>query len=253
MSTRMGGVSTGPFASMNLRPPGLFNNPQQPQRFDASDAIAVNQQRYAQALQARPVYLNQVHGAEVLHVRANTPDLLQADAAVTTEVGVAPTVLVADCLPVLFCTADGYAVGAAHAGWRGLAAGVLENTVAALRELCGSAQTPIYAWLGPCIGPAAFEVGENVLQAFGVNPDARDGRRDYGKAFQNQTMREGRQRWLANLPLLARERLQLCGVQHISGGQWCTYSQSELFYSYRRESVTGRMAASVCKPSICLK
>jgi YfiH family protein len=254
MSTRMGGVSTGPFASMNLRPSGLFNNPQQPQQFDVTEAIALNQQRYAQALRAHPVYLDQVHGTKVLHVGSHTPDLLQADAAVTTEVGVAPTVLVADCLPVLFCTADGHAVGAAHAGWRGLAGGVLENTVAALRELCGRAQTPIYAWLGPCIGPAAFEVGEDVLRAFGIDPDVQPNADPHLKqGFQRYYRQEGRQRWLANLPLLARERLRFCGVEHISGGQWCTYTQSALFYSYRQESVTGRMAASVCKMSNCLK
>ena len=253
MSTRMGGVSTGPFASMNLRPSELSNNPQQPEQFDEPQAILTNQQRFAQALHAHPVYLDQVHGTKVLHVGSDTPNFLQADAAVTTEVGLAPTVLVADCLPVLFCTADGYAVGAAHAGWRGLAGGVLENTVAALRELCGRAQTPIYAWLGPCIGPAAFEVGEDVLQAFGIDPGARHIGGDLHQAFQKQPLREGRQRWLANLPLLARQRLQNCDVQHITGGQWCTYNQSTLFYSYRRESITGRMAASVCKMSICLK
>ena len=250
MSRRLGGVSQGPYSSLNLRPATFADRTDQGLVRDELRAIAQNQQLYAQALQARPVYLHQVHGAEVVQLHEHTPDFLRADAAVSVEVGVAPTVLVADCLPVLFCTADGHVVGAAHAGWRGLASGVLENTVSAIRGLSRQIDTEIYAWLGPCIGPSAFEVGEDVLQAFGVDPGAAT-KSEFNSelCFRAVEKSNGPQRWLANLPLLARHRLRQQGVLHIAGGHWCTYSDAEHFFSYRREPITGRMAASVCKKS----
>lgn len=243
MSGRAGGVSPAPFDSLNLRPPGLRGD-----AVDAPEAVRENQRRFAVALGARPVYLDQVHGAEVVVLG---PDDLQpgrpfhrADASVSTTPGLACTVLVADCLPVLLCSADGRAVGAAHAGWRGLAAGVLENTVAALCRVAACPPRELQAWLGACIGPRQFEVGADVLAAFGADEQAQDGRR-----FQVRLRADGQMRWLANLPQLARDRLQAAGVTAVSGGRWCTVEDASRFFSFRRDRVTGRMAAAVaCCP-----
>lgn len=234
MSIRAGGVSAAPFDSLNLRPSGL--------RADAVDdpaAIAENQRRWAAVMApARPVWLDQVHGARVVRLglgdvnEADGP-FHQADAAVTTEHGVACTVLVADCLPVLFADARGRAVGAAHAGWRGLAGGVLEATVAELCRAADCGPADLHAWLGACIGPVAFEVGEDVRVAFG--PAAQGHFRATGQAGK----------WWADLPALARQRLAAAGVTRVSGGRWCTVSDPSRFFSFRRDRVTGRHAASV--------
>ena len=230
MSTRQGGVSASPFDSLNLRPPGL--------RGDAVDdpaAVLENQRRFAQALGANPVFLDQVHGNTVVRLQQARTDLPRADASVCTEPGLACTVLVADCLPVLFTHHDGRAVGAAHAGWRGLAAGVLENTVAALCEASAAAPADLLAWLGPCIGPRQFEVGADVLAAFAAD----------AACFVPRARADGSPRWLADLPQLARLRLQRAGVQRISGGNWCTVEAPSRFFSFRREGRTGRLAAAV--------
>ena len=239
MSGRAGGVSRAPFDSLNLRPPGLRGD-----AVDAPEAVHENQRRFAAALGARPVYLDQVHGAEVVLLG---PDDLQpgrpfhqADASVSTTPGLACTVLVADCRPVLLCSADGRAVGAAHAGWRGLAAGVLENTVAALCRAAACPPGELRAWLGACIGPRQFEVGADVLAAFGADAQAPDGRR-----FQARPRADGQMRWLANLPQLARERLSAAGVTTVTGGRWCTVEDESRFFSFRRDRLTGRMAAAV--------
>ena len=237
MSTRQGGVSQEPFDSLNLRPPGLPGG-------DADDPAAVlhNQRRFAAALGARPVWLNQVHGAQVLRLHAGLPRdaLPQADASVCTEPGIACAVLVADCLPVLLCTDDGSGVAAAHAGWRGLAGGVLDNTVAALCQATGLASERLLAWLGPCIGPAAFEVGEDVLQAFTADPVRPD-----PEFFIARRRSDGNPAWLANLPALARQRLLGLGVTRISGGAWCTVGDASRFFSYRRDRRCGRLAAAI--------
>ena len=237
MSTRQGGVSQAPFDSLNLRPPGLRGG-------DADDPAAVlhNQQRFAAALGARPVWLNQVHGAQVLRLSAGLPRdaLPQADASVCTEPGIACAVLVADCLPVLLCTDDGSGVAAAHAGWRGLAGGVLDNTVAALCQATGRAPAGLLAWLGPCIGSTAFEVGEDVLQAFAADPV----RPDPG-LFVARRRADGSPAWLANLPALARQRLLALGVARISGGGWCTVANASRFFSFRRDRRCGRLAAGI--------
>ena len=234
MATRSGGVSLSPYDSLNLRPPGL--------RGDACDeptAVFENQRRFASALEgAEPVYLDQVHGARVVRLGGSeglTPasPFEQADASITTERGLACTVLVADCLPVLFSCPDGLGVGAAHAGWRGLAAGVLENTVGALCQATNARPQDVQAWLGACIGPTAFEVGEDVRAAFGAaasgyfQPGAVPGK------------------WLADLAGLARFRLKQAGVEQISGGAWCTYSEPSRFFSFRRDRITGRHAAAI--------
>ena len=237
MSTRQGGVSRAPFDSLNLRPPGLPGG-------DPDDPAAVqqNQRRFAAALGARPVWLNQVHGAEVLRLRAGTPPdaLPQADASICTEPGLACAVLVADCLPVLLCADDGSGVGAAHAGWRGLAGGVLDSTVAALCQATGRAPAALLAWLGPCIGPTAFEVGEDVLRAFGADPARPD-----PECFVARPRADGSAAWLANLPALARQRLLALGLHRISGGGWCTVGDASRFFSFRRDRRTGRLAAAI--------
>jgi YfiH family protein len=147
-------------------------------------------------------------------------------------------VLVADCLPVLLTDASGRAVAAAHAGWRGLAAGVLDNTVAALCEAAGCASADLIAWLGPCIGPRQFEVGADVLEAFGAVVD--DPQR-----FRPRRRTDGSEAWLANLPELARDRLRDLGVHRVSAADTCTVEDRSRFFSFRRDGVTGRMAAAV--------
>ena len=237
MSTRQGGVSQAPFDSLNLRPPGLPGG-------DADDPAAVqqNQRRFAAALGARPVWLNQVHGAEVLRLHAGMPPdaLPQADASICTEPGLACVVLVADCLPVLLCTDDGSGVGAAHAGWRGLAGGVLDNSVAALCQATGRKPADLLAWLGPCIGPTAFEVDEDVLRAFGADPAQPN-----PGLFQPIRRADASPAWLANLPALARQRLLALGLHRVSGGDWCTVGDASRFFSFRRDRRTGRLAAGI--------
>ncbi len=239
MSTREGGVSAKPFDSLNLRPPALPGDV-----VDDPAAIAENQRRFAAALGAGPVWLEQVHGADV--VRLTRADLApgrpfhRADASISTEPGVGCVVQVADCLPVLLCDRGGRVVGAAHAGWRGLAAGVLERSVAAMGEAAAVAPDQLMAWLGPCIGPRQFEVGADVLAAFGDDPAAPDPAR-----FIARPRPDGAPRWLANLPQLARDRLRAAGVGAVSGGAWCTVEDGSRFFSFRRDRVTGRLAAGI--------
>ncbi len=239
MSTRQGGVSASPFASLNLRPAGLRGD-----AVDAPAAVQENQRRFAAALGARPVWLDQVHGSAVVRLGAATPSdgLPQADASICTEIGIACSVLVADCLPVLLCTSDGSGVGAAHAGWRGLAAGVLDHCVSALCQATGRAPGQLLAWLGPCIGPSAFEVGADVLQAFGADPDRPD-----PAFFRHRPRSDGSPAWLANLPALARLRLTALGVRQVSGGAWCTVGDASRFFSFRRDRITGRLAAAIAR------
>ena len=227
MSTRAGGVSEGPFASMNVRG-GVGDNPL---------AVHRNQALFVASIGARPVWLDQVHGKEVLHLRAeHLGHMPTADASICTEPGIACTVQVADCLPVLFAAPDGRGVGAAHAGWRGLAAGVLEATIAALCRAVGCAPGELSAWMGPCIGPRHFEVGADVLEAFGADP-SRGGQPFFAPHAEGK--------WLADLPGLARARLAAAGLTRISGGQWCTVEEPSRFFSFRRDRVTGRMVAAV--------
>lgn len=245
MTTRHGGVSVGPYASLNLRLGPAPNSPG-----DAPEAVNENRRRLARALSARPVYLDQVHGADVVrlipeHLQAASP-VVRADGAVTTELGMACTVLVADCLPVLMCAPRGAAVGAAHAGWRGLAAGVLERTVVSMCEAAGCQPHELRAWLGACIGPQAFEVGPDVLEAFGATGlDA--GGAGVRRRFESRPRPDGQMRWRADLAGLARDRLRSAGVVELSGGDWCTVSDPGRFYSYRRDVATGRMAAAIAR------
>ena len=235
MTTRHGGVSTGVFSSMNLRD----------DLGDDASAVAENRALLAASIGAPWVQLNQVHGARV--VRLTAADAApgsprhDADACVTTEPGVVCSVQVADCLPVLFAAPD--AVAAAHAGWRGLAAGVLEATLAALCDASGCRPDQVAAWLGPCIGPGHFEVGADVLQAFGVDPVTAQPLDAAAPASRFVPLKAGK--WLADLPGLARDHLSACGVTAVSGGTWCTASDASRFFSFRRAGITGRMVAAV--------
>lgn len=242
-TTRTGGVSMAPFDSFNL---GDHVR-------DDPAAVAANRQHLRDATGAHPVFLRQVHGVDVARLDASTADDTVADACLSTERGVACTVMVADCLPVLWCTRDGSVVAAAHAGWRGLAGdgrlGVLESTLdavleAAARAGCAAAANDVLVWLGPCIGPTAFEVGAEVRDAFvAVQPAA--------KACFKALPEAGK--FLANLPALARLRLQAMGIAQVYGNDgseaWCTVTQSSRFFSHRRDAVrlgsTGRMAACI--------
>jgi polyphenol oxidase len=232
MSTRLGGGSTAPWHGLNVS-------------YSVGDdaaTVAANRQRVFAHSGATPRWLHLVHGTAVHRWRHSDAATLspKADAAWTDEPGLACVVTAADCLPVLLCTPDGRAVAAAHAGWRGLAAGVLENTVAALCQGSGCDSADLVVWLGPCIGPQRFEVGADVLLAFGADVHKPDPLR-----FKPTTGGDGTPRWLANLPLLARERLGRVGVRRISDSALCTASDASRFFSHRRDGLTGRMCAAV--------
>jgi polyphenol oxidase len=220
ITTRNNGVSTGAHASFNL---GLRAG-------DNPLAVAANRAILRGHLPQDPVWLRQVHGARV--VRADeVVELPEADAAYTRQPGTVCAVMIADCMPVLLCDARASVVGVAHAGWRGLSSGVIENTIASMDV----AADQLLAFLGPAIGPAAFEVGPDVRDAF-LAADAAA-----GAAFKAH--REGK--WLADLYLLARQRLSRRGVRRIYGGGLCTLRDPARFYSYRRDKTTGRMAALI--------
>ena len=226
ISTREGGVSLAPYTGLNL---GSHVS-------DSAQAVAQNRQLCMQqaAMPAEPLWLNQVHGTEcvVLEQTDFSAGPVTADASTTKTKGLVSVVLTADCLPVLFCDAAGTQVAAAHAGWRGLVDGVLEQSLAQFSD-----PTTVMAWLGPAIGPAAFEVGDEVRQAF----IAKDAKAD--AAFISVPGKNGK--WLADLYQLARLRLTAAGVNQIYGGGFCTYSDKERFYSYRRDGQTGRMASCI--------
>lgn len=204
-------------------------------------AVRDNRDRVRQALglPGEPVWLRQVHGTRVFRAEAGADfsgdaDALQADAACTADRAVVLAIMTADCLPILFCADDGSEVAAAHAGWRGLAAGVIEATVQQLR----APPQRLQAWLGPAIGPDAFEVGAEVRAAF------VDGQAAAAVAFRPHPSRHAG-KWLCDLHLLARLRLQALGVERIGGASRCTYSEPDLFYSYRRDGRCGRMASLI--------
>ncbi len=232
MSQRAGGVSRGPFESLNL---SLSVG-------DEAAAVAENRARFEAAVPARVTWPWLEHGAAVVCLGPDGPRHAPhpADGVWTSERGVACTVTAADCMPVLFTLRDGRAVGAAHAGWRGLAAGVLEATVQAMCAGAGATPGDVLAWLGPCIGPRRFEVGADVLAAFGEPAETPDPQR-----FVRRDPADGSPRWLANLPRLAQERLQALGVTSVVDSALCTFENPSRFFSFRRERVTGRMAAAI--------
>ena len=222
-TTRRGGVSHGVFCSLNL---GDHVG-------DDPAAVAANRNIVGRQVSGQPAWLSQVHGTRVVDVAeflgAAIPP--EADASFVRRPGAACAVMTADCLPVLFCDTAGTVVAAAHAGWRGLQGGVLEATVAAM----GIPGGDVMAWLGPAIGPRAFEVGGEVRDAFMANaPEAIE-------AFKPAT----HGKWLADIYLLARQRLSRQGVTRIFGGDFCTVAEKERFFSYRRDGQTGRMASLI--------
>jgi len=225
-STRAGGVSVGNFQGLNLG--GHVG--------DDPAHVLWNRAWLRQAIGARPVFLEQVHGTYVTALDAGSVDGEAADACTTVAGGIACTIMVADCLPVLFTDLAGTRVAAAHAGWRGLCAGVLERAV----EAFGSARGEVLAWLGPCIGPDAFEVGDEVKRAFEAHDAAA------GQCFSAGAAPG---KWMADLPALARQRLEAAGVQRIFGNDgseaWCTVHDPLRFFSHRRDRVSGRFAACI--------
>lgn len=227
-TTRAGGVSGGNYESLNLG--GHVG--------DAPADVQTNRARLRDATGARHVFLQQVHGTQLLPIDAATPDGGTADACTTTASGVACTIMVADCLPVLFTDASGRRMAAAHAGWRGLAEGVLEQALAAFEPEGGAPR--VMAWLGPCIGPDAFEVGDEVRAAF----EART-----PEAIQCFKPAAAPGKWFADLAGLARQRLHAAGVTQLygndSGESWCTVHNPLLFFSHRRDRVSGRFAACI--------
>ncbi|MBX9818627.1 MAG: peptidoglycan editing factor PgeF, partial [Burkholderiaceae bacterium] len=213
--------------------------------------VQANRAVVQRALGVRPVFLEQVHGTQVQTLAPDMPDGATADACVSMQPGLACTIMVADCLPILLCDDSGTWVAAAHAGWRGLAGqggvGVVESTLAAiyasnqaLAHADAARVAPeIIAWLGPCIGPTAFEVGDEVRQAF------VDGCLAAAGCF----VPAGPGKWRANLPALARQRLQAAGVKAVYGNDgstpWCTVSNPSRFFSHRRDRVSGRLATCI--------
>jgi polyphenol oxidase len=222
-TTRRGGVSAPPWDSFNVAT----------HVGDVPEHVSANRTRLRSllSLPAEPSWLNQVHGVAVADLDSAATGPITADAAIATQPGHVCVVMVADCLPVLFASQDGGRIAAAHAGWRGLAAGVLERTVAAM----GIPGRELTAWLGPSISVQHFEVGEEVHDSFIATDPAA------ASAFAANS----RGRWQADLPALARQRLATVGVTDVSGGEWCTFADRERFYSHRRDGNGGRLAALI--------
>ncbi|AUV03692.1 purine nucleoside phosphorylase YfiH [Phytobacter ursingii] len=221
-STRIGGVSLPPYDSLNLG------------AHCGDDLVHVEENRKrmfaAGQLPSKPVWLEQVHGKDVLKLTGEPYVSKRADASYSNTPGTVCAVMTADCLPVLFCNRDGTEVAAAHAGWRGLCAGVLEETVACFADKPEN----ILAWLGPAIGPDAFEVGPEVRDAFMAV-----------EAIADRAFRPAGEKYYADIYALARQRLTSVGVTQVFGGEHCTFSQKGDFFSYRRDKNTGRMASFI--------
>lgn len=221
-STRIGGVSLPPYDSLNLG------------AHCGDDLVHVEENRKrmfaAGQLPSKPVWLEQVHGKDVLKLTGEPYVSKRADASYSNTPGTVCAVMTADCLPVLFCNRDGTEVAAAHAGWRGLCAGVLEETVACFADKPEN----ILAWLGPAIGPDAFEVGPEVRNAFMAV-----------EAIADRAFRPAGEKYYADIYALARQRLTSVGVTQVFGGEHCTFSQKGDFFSYRRDKNTGRMASFI--------
>ncbi|MDE2235562.1 MAG: peptidoglycan editing factor PgeF [Gammaproteobacteria bacterium] len=221
-TTRNAGVSSGVYASLNL---GAHVG-------DAAESVAENRRRLRDALKLprEPRWLRQIHGNRVIKIDDMQIEQ-ECDAAYTSDAGQICTIMAADCLPVLLCNRKGTVVAAAHAGWRGMAAGVLEATLAAMAVPTES----VLAWLGPAIGPDAYEVGEEVRSALTRGQPQAD------QAFES--IRDGK--WLCDLYLLAGQRLRQAGVPHVYGGGFCTHTERARFFSYRRDGECGRMGTLI--------
>ena len=231
-STRGGGVSKPPFNTLNL---GLNAG-------DILEDVLQNRSILRSQLPAEPVWLKQIHGATVStpssrNALATGP--IEADASVSNKPNEVLAILTADCMPVLFASKNGDVIGAAHAGWRGLSSGVLENTIQEMLTLSPALRPEdIVAWMGPAIGPSKFEVGDDVLEAF-----SPQGPSILSKAFESMAGSPGK--YLANLYLLAQDRLLSMGIEQIYGGDFCTFSDPGRFFSYRRDKETGRFASLI--------
>lgn len=232
VSTRTGGVSASPFESLNL---GDHVG-------DYIEDVLANRAIFTKTLPNKPLWLKQSHSTVVstpVTRRAKPVGLIDADASVTNIANEVLVIMTADCLPALFTNSKGTVVGAAHAGWRGLCAGVLENTVTEMLRLSKeSSASDLLVWLGPAIGPESFEVGEDVVKAF----------RDSGLAFSEgafQPIGDKSGKFMADIYRLASDRLQACGVTSIFGGEYCTVRDGEQFFSYRRDGETGRFASAI--------
>lgn len=219
-TTRVGGVSAAPYDGFNL---GDHVG-------DVPQVVAHNRQLLASLMPSEPVWLQQVHGTAVADADS-AGCLIQADACVARQRGSVCVVMTADCLPILLCDQDGTVVGAAHAGWKGLAAGVIEATVQAM----GVEPHKLLVWFGPAISQRAFEIGEEVRATFIAH------HAQAAEAFLPAA--DGK--WLADIYLLARQRLHAMGVTRIYGGEHCSYNEPESFFSYRRDGVTGRMGTFI--------
>lgn len=238
----LNGVSVAPYDAFNMA------------LHVADDPVAVqaNRRQLRRYLPAEPLWLEQVHGIGVVDVDdkvfvpAATPP--RADASFSRHPGRVCAVMTADCLPLLLAARDGSVVAAAHVGWRGLAAGVIEATVAAMTAITKASATTkvlpaeeLVVWLGPAIGARAFEVGTEVRTAFCRQDELAE------QAFVALPSRDGQEKWHCDLALLARQRLMALGVRFIGGGQWCTFSDPQHFYSHRRDGTSGRIATLIWK------
>ena len=224
-TTRLGGKSLTPYNSLNL---AQHVN-------DENDVVIANRvilKRLA-GYKNEPVWLEQVHGNTAVNA-ADINSIVKADASFTTAINTTCVVMTADCLPVLFCDKNGRGVAAAHAGWRGLAAGVLETTVQCLCNELACSANDVIAWMGPAIGADAFEVGDEVRETF-------VSQHDVASAF----IETRPQHWLMDIYAVARARLKAVGVDQVSGGQFCTYRDEKQFFSYRRDGQCGRMASLI--------
>ncbi|MDX1677133.1 peptidoglycan editing factor PgeF [Arsukibacterium sp.] len=221
-STRSGGCSVGSYASLNL---GSHVG-------DDPRLVSCNRQLFQTAAQmpGQPVWLNQTHSTRCIRLSGDNHDASDADASFSQQSGIICTVMTADCLPVLICNQAGTEVAAVHAGWRGLCNGIIENTLQQFSQ-----PASCLAWLGPAISQSAFEVGNEVREAFTQQQSIA------ADAFI--ATKQGK--WLADLYLLARQRLARAGLSAVYGGDYCTYRQAADFFSYRRDGQTGRMAAAI--------
>ncbi len=223
-TTRVGGVSEGTYDSLNIAT-HVGDDPQH---------VKINRQRLRELanLPSEPLWLQQIHGSDVVCADQVAPEItVAADAAYANQANVVCAVQNADCLPILLCDQQGTSVAAIHAGWRSLAAGIIKNTIAALQR----APAKLLAWLGPAIGPKAFEVGSEVRELFlQQDPEAEQAFKAHGHA-----------KWLADIYQLARQCLIKVGVQQIFGGDFCTFTHKNKFFSYRRDGKTGRMASLI--------
>lgn len=224
-TTRIGGISQVPYNSLNL---GAHVN-------DDPLAVAHNRQLLSPYLPSEPVWIDQVHGIKAIDA-ATASCVVEADAAYASKANTVCVTMTADCLPVLLCDETGSVVAAVHAGWKGLLDGVIESTIKSMQlAMPHLATQSLMAWLGPAIGPQAFEVGTEVREAF-IAADS-----NAALAFESI----GNDKWLGNIYQLARQRLNTIGVSKIYGGDLCTYTDSTRFFSYRRDNVTGRMASII--------